>query len=284
MNSPVVQGARIIAAWLVLLLVATTPATEVPAESKQSAGTFTLATFNVFYGNPDLPGIARAIADTKADLICLQETNADSERHLRREFASHYPYMMFRGGVDQDGMAVLSTTPLTTLEFVPPKHGLFGSWLFQTPIAGTNVQFAVVHLNPPDVHSANSVAGLLRMLERAGEIQTREVAALWERLSTNQPLVVLGDFNGFASGAAVKFLRDRGLRNSAESLPTGEARAGTWSPPGLSTLLNLRIDHVLHSQHFAAIAERVLPTQASDHRPLVVTFRLVQAATGPAIH
>ncbi len=251
---------------------------EGPARAAQSVGTFTVATFNIFYGNPDLPGNARAIVDTAADVVCLQETNVESESFLRREVAHRYPHLLFRGGVNpesQDGMAVLSKTPLTAPEFVPPAHGLFGSWVFQTPIAGTNVQFAVVHLNPPDVHSANSVAGLLRMFERAGEIQTREVAALWERLSTNQPLVVLGDFNGFASGAAVKFLRDRGLRSSAESLRTREARAGTWSPPGFGALPSLRIDHVLHSEHLVIIQERVIPTQASDHRPLVVTLRWI---------
>lgn len=255
--------------------LATTPATADSADARRSADTFTVATFNIFHGNPNLPGIARAIADTEADLVCLQETNPASERYLRREFANRYPHMMFGGGVDQDGMAVLSTTPLTALEFVPPKHGLFGSWLFHTPLAGSYVQFALVHLQPPDVLNATSVAALLRNFDRAGETQTQEISALWERLHPNQPRVVLGDFNSFASGPAMSFLRDQGMRNSTEALPEGATRKGTWSPPVFGFLPNLRIDHLLHSRHFATIEERVIATEASDHRPLVVTLRLI---------
>ncbi len=112
------------------------------------------------------------------------------------------------------------------------------------------------------------------MFERSGEIQLPEITALWQHLNPDQPLVVLGDFNGFATSPAVGFLRDRGLSDAAAARRDREARLCTWSPPGLDGLVCLRIDHVLHSRYFLSDSLRVVPSQASDHRPLVVALRL----------
>lgn len=234
----------------------------------------TVATFNVFYGNRDLSGVATAIAATQADVVCLQETNAESERFLRGQFSMRYPHQAYHGSVGQGGFGVLSVVPLSDFRVIPPTHGLFGSWLFRAVWTDTFVEFAVVHLHPPDVDQATSLAGVMRMFERSEEIQSREIAALWQHLNPDRPLVVLGDFNGFASGPAVGFLRDRGLSDAVAARGDREGRVCTWSPPGLDGLLCLRIDHVLYSRHFRSDSVRVVPTRASDHRPLVVTLQL----------
>ena len=44
--------------------------------------TLTVATFNINWGNPDLPGVANVISRSQADLVALQETNDRSARYL----------------------------------------------------------------------------------------------------------------------------------------------------------------------------------------------------------
>ena len=51
---------------------------------------FTVATYNINYGNVDLKKIARIIRKADADLVCLQETNRQSEKHLRRALRRKY--------------------------------------------------------------------------------------------------------------------------------------------------------------------------------------------------
>ncbi len=134
-----------------LVLIWLGPSAAHATEPSEATNRLTVATFNILYGNRDLPGVATAIAATKADVVCLQETNAESERFLRGEFSTRYRHQAYHGGVGQDGFGILSVTPLSDLRFIPPTHGLFGSWLFRAAWAGTNVQFAVVHLHLPNL-------------------------------------------------------------------------------------------------------------------------------------
>jgi hypothetical protein len=102
------------------LLFAAQPSST-PASSpsaSQPVPCLTLGTFNINYGSEDLAAIALAVRQSKADIVCLQETSAASERFLQRELRREYPIQRYRGhngrlGAERFGF--LSTLPLSKL-------------------------------------------------------------------------------------------------------------------------------------------------------------------------
>ena len=58
-----------------------------------------VATYNINYGNRQLNAVAEAIRRADADVVCLQETNVESENYLRQEFSNTYSYIRFQGDV-----------------------------------------------------------------------------------------------------------------------------------------------------------------------------------------
>ncbi len=63
--------------------------------SARAPVTFTVASYNINYGNPNLGEVYKAIVTADADVVCLQETNRSSEAYLRRRFREKYRYTSF---------------------------------------------------------------------------------------------------------------------------------------------------------------------------------------------
>ena len=84
--------------------------------------------------------------------------------------------------------------------------------------------------------------------------------------------IVAGDLNATPwSQPFRRLLHDGGLTNSQ----LGYGLELTF-PSGSSRLVQVSIDHVLHSEGFAVIDRRLGPALGSDHLPVVVDFALVE--------
>lgn len=246
------------------------------APTTAPAGRFAVATYNVLYKNRDLKELVETIRKAQADLVALQETNAASERALRRELSRLYPHMAFRHAPQAGGFALLSKSPLRNVTYVRPRHGYFGMLTARAMLGGKDVQVANVHLHPFNPRKGESPVAALLQSEKVRE---KEIAYFAKRLAPKGPVIVLGDFNTTSQMAAPKRLSSRGFIDSFASVTENSDRHATWrlQQPGME--LGLRIDYIFHTADVRTVGSRVIPSKASDHD--LVVSKLAWAKAGP---
>jgi len=66
---------------------------------------FSIATYNINYGNPDLKLIVETIMQSGADFVALQETNSESEKYFKSHLSKLYPFMKFHRAAAAGGSA-----------------------------------------------------------------------------------------------------------------------------------------------------------------------------------
>ncbi len=231
---------------------------------------FTVATFNMNWGNVDLDDTVEIIRRSGADVVCMQETNAASERRIRRRLARLYPHMEFRrGGAFSDGFAVLSKTPLARVRMIPARHGFFGTLVAETRLMGRRVQFASVHLEPVYPRNNEGFLGMIGVFLRTEEIHRREIAHIYSNLERDVPTVIAGDMNSVSFGSAPLFLAARGFTDSFASVTKDADRRVTWRWTYQGRKYRFRIDYVFHSADFVTLRSRIVPCESSDHHMVV---------------
>ena len=86
---------------------------------------FRILTYNVNWGGarPDLA--ADLIRSSGADIVCLQETTPEWERHLRPSLARDYSFAAFRHSTTRTGggLAFLARVPAREVAYVPSHTG-----------------------------------------------------------------------------------------------------------------------------------------------------------------
>jgi len=242
-----------------------------------SAGTneFTVATWNILYRNPNLAALMPTLRAVDADLVALQETNPESERHLRQTLTATYAHMRFIGGKRSDGFGFLSKTPLRTLRFVDGLPEWRGTWVAEVELGGRSVQVVSVHLATPKARQMTSMTGMLRTFQEADETHALEMRRLEPFLKTG-PTLVLGDFNSLSVSYPATFLRQRGFVDSFASVTEHADRQGTWVTRQGEQSWPFRIDFIYHDAALATVRSRIVASDASDHRLVVSSLRWVK--------
>ena len=229
-------------------------------------------TYNIHHGEGldgrlDLERIAKVITDARADLVGLQEVDRGVERTQRRDlpaelarltglavrFESNLPH---QGG--EYGNAVLSRFPITVsrnTRYRAPRPGEQRGFLQVTLEAhGREIMFINTHLD--------FRAGDEERLASVQELRTAVAAA------GARPVIMVGDFNAVPASAPIarvaEFMRD------------------AWTAVGVGPGFTIpvrkpakRIDYIWFSPGaLTPINATVINSEASDHLPLVVEFRL----------
>ncbi|MFB7828644.1 endonuclease/exonuclease/phosphatase family protein [Streptomyces hydrogenans] len=210
----------------------------------------TVVQHNVADDNADPAGTARALADSGADLIALQELVDPALDTYRRTLAPRYPYHSVQGTV-----GLWSRHPLTgarALDIRP--QGITEPWRralraeVRSPygtVAAYVVHLPSVRLGPGGLASA----------------RRDESAALLGGILAADPsdrIVLAGDLNGTVD--------DRGLAPLTSRLVAPERGLALSYPAALPLA---RIDQVLaRGAHVPAV--RTLPATGSDHLPVLV--------------
>jgi endonuclease/exonuclease/phosphatase family metal-dependent hydrolase len=215
--------------------------------------------------------IARVIAQSKPDIVALQELDVGRARtqhidqartiarNLEMELQFH-PAMYLEEG--QYGNAVLSRFPmrLVRADRLPALN----------PSVRTEPRGALwvaVDVAGVEVHVINTHLGLGRRtkLEQARALLGSQWVAHPERRG---PVILCGDFNARPSSAVYREIH--GALRDAQLELDGHRPQYTWS----SICPLTRIDHVFVGDSLSVVAARVPKTRlariASDHRPLVV--------------
>ncbi len=100
-----------------------------------------------------------------------------------------------------------------------------------------------------------------------------EFASLWAA-GRQGPKVIVGDFNASPWSYSFRRLRmETGLRNSQAGFGLELSYPADANP-----LLQLSIDHLLHSSDLEVVDRRLGPSLGSDHLPLVVDLSLVDSS------
>jgi endonuclease/exonuclease/phosphatase family metal-dependent hydrolase len=254
-----------------------TRSTEPPTAA--SPESIRVATYNINWGNPNLDAVLGAIRQADADLVCLQETNAQSAAALRREFADDYPHLGFYGSVEPfaaGGFAVLSRLPVTREGFLPQREALFGTCILEVRAGDQLVQVIVVHLQPVLFQKRGgdvTALSVLRALEAAEQTHGKEMHQILTRVRTDVPTLIVGDFNSVSKFQA-SMLAERGFVDSFAAVNENPDSHPTWHWPIKLGDVTLRIDYIFHSPSFRALSSRVVRTAGSDHYLLLSELAL----------
>ena len=228
-------------------------------------------------GIDNLARVAELVAESQADVILLQEVDRGTQRsggvdhvaELRRLTGYHGAFgrtLDYQGG--QYGIAILSRWPIVSdsmiqLPVVPPQERAGGSYeprgalhaRIAVPGARETVHVVNTHLDPSrDPHyRRQEIAGVLRAIAGIG----------------GGTVFLGGDLNATPDDSAIASIGGSGLRDAWVACN----RAG----PGLTFPASApvkRIDYLWLPAGAACSDASVLATQASDHRPLLVTLIL----------
>ncbi len=237
-------------------------------------------TFNIHHGEGldgrlDLERIARVIKAERADVVALQEVDRGTERTQKRDVAAELAALTglrfefgknldFQGGAY--GNAILSRFPLTQvtntlLRMVRPgeQRGILQA---RITVGGRSLVFMATHLDhrSPDDDRVSSVQ------------QIRELAAAWPK---DLPIIIAGDFNDSPTSRTHREMKGR-FSDAWEAAGEGPGPTIPVANP------NRRIDYVWFTagRGLEPIKARVPRSDASDHLPVAVEFRL-EAAVRP---
>ena len=228
-------------------------------------------------GVDNLERVARIVADEGADIVLLQEVdrgtqrsgNVDQVAELRRMTGFHGAFgrtLDYQGG--QYGIAILSRWPIVTdtmiqLPVVPPQERAGGSYEPRGALhARVSVPGRPQPINVVNTHLDPSGDPHYRRQEIAGVL--RAIAGMDDGLT-----FLGGDLNATPDDSAIASIAGSGLRDAWIACG-GEG-------PGLSYPASTpvkRIDYLWLPAPVVCTDARVLETQASDHRPVLVTFTI----------
>jgi len=231
---------------------------------------FTVATFNMNWGNVDLADTVRVIAGAEADVVCMQETNPESERAIREGLSRVYPHMHFTRDVRySSGFAVLSRTPLSNVRFLEPEFGFFGTLFADIELGGRRVRVASVHLEPVVPRNGEGAGDILALFFKVEGLHLKEIGRIAAELPEGVPSIVAGDLNSASFGSAPRFLKNRGFVDSFAAVTPKPDAHTTWHWNHHGTDLRFRIDYVFHSPEMRTLESRVVEAPSSDHKLVV---------------
>jgi endonuclease/exonuclease/phosphatase family metal-dependent hydrolase len=227
-----------------------------------------LLTYNINWGGAGADQVAAIIQDSKADIVCLQETTPAWERLLLKELRSQFAFTSFKesevrmGG----GLAFFSKLPAREVAYIRSETGWFDGWIVEFQTAIGPVQVLNVHLRPPVSDQGGWISGYLGTRDD----RVLEMERFYRHINPNVPLIVAGDFNDSENSRVVNWLENRGLTNA---LPQFDRSTPTWQWRYRGIKLRRRMDHIMYSHQLHCTASEVINEGPSDHFPVVASFR-----------
>jgi endonuclease/exonuclease/phosphatase family metal-dependent hydrolase len=228
-----------------------------------------ILTYNVNWGFVHPDKVASYLATENADIICLQETHRNWKNYLGARLAQQYTWGRFREWSSAGGMAIISKYKVYDLNWIKPEDNWFPAFFAraETPIG--KIQILNVHLKPPLSEEGKLSA---EVSPETGDEHIAEIEWFLRRADPNQPMIILGDFNGNEKDKAIRRLTEAGW---TDALWRYDKKSITWqwkTPAGLE--LKERFDHILYNQFLDCTGAKVTETEGSDHLP--VTAVIVQ--------
>lgn len=219
------------------------------AQLKEGETAIKVASFNLWYGNPDSAGIAAEVRRLDADVVTLIEVGPD-KRAMVEGLKDLYPYQAECFADAYCHLAILSKFPIGASV---AKSSWEGPPLMLVRLGGKARDLAVMGVHT--IRFPHSRA------------QFRQVRALARFIETMPGrMVVMGDFNATPFSRVTRTVETETGLVRLTSLPT-------W--PAWIELPQVAIDHIFASPDMRVIEdERVGRPMGSDHYPIVMTLAL----------
>lgn len=225
--------------------------------------TLRIATYNVRFGNPGFVAGLDAIAQTRADIVCVQEVGADWRRAIDRGLARDFPFREYVADPARGGLAFLSRHPIVKVSAHAGLEGGYGFAVADIIVNGAKLRVLNVHLRP---------AHQFERARPAREPQRlREMAAVLSEVDAEVPTLVVGDLSSLPASDPVELALSAGLVSTHRD----QALLPTWAPKGPGVMPELRHDYVMYTPHFRVLGEEVVESWVSDHCPLVAELAWV---------
>lgn len=234
------------------------------------------------------------LADSDADIICLQEawlrsnrSKYMSERKLRKALAD-YPYYSSAYAVKDHGsrLIVLSKYPIISTRPIDLRSDFNGGAVFTIKVGEKKLILYNLHLEsfgltPEDKQQYLDMAhegktehlskAIYRKFTPSFKARAKQVEQVYQDIHYQESpyVVVCGDFND----TPISYTHHRlssGLNDAIATTGVG-ANFSYW----LRNLVGIRIDHIVYSDMIECRAAQVDPsTDVSDHKPLFCYIRL----------
>jgi vancomycin resistance protein VanJ len=225
---------------------------------------FTIASYNINFGNGHDPDTVDVVAALDTDVILLQETTEESEAAIRAVLDARYPEIHFHHCCRAGGLGILSRFPIVDEGVLEPTVGPFPAWWARVKTPRGEVLLLDVHLRPPMSDGGSWVVGYFSTRDD----RMREMGTFFSQLPTHDlPMIVAGDFNENEKGRAIDLLGRKGLKSA---LPRFDPRAVTWHWSVAGSELRMMLDHVLTGEPLVPVSASVRHEGVSDHHPVIV--------------
>ncbi|MEW5741449.1 MAG: endonuclease/exonuclease/phosphatase family protein [Myxococcota bacterium] len=231
--------------------------------------TVSVMAFNVlFQGANDVESLA-AIKAQARDVLCLTELTPAFEATFTRELGADWPHRHFVPKAGTWGVGLASKRPLKDVKEFRVAPSKMPALEVTVDVGGKGVRFVCLHLTPPGMTQAKDDSLVARMAKNAA-VREKQAATLVARYkATKGPVVLLGDFNEEAGGAALEALEDAGWVRACEGRPCSGSFPGPVSPwPAL-----FLIDHV-YARGVKVLAAETVRAGGSDHYPVTATLQV----------
>lgn len=229
-------------------------------------------TFNVGNGLAEPSRLVHVLRQANADVVGLQELNADQARSLTSGLRDVYPYHVLR----PEGLAgkgVLSRFQLISHEQLA-LHSDRPDLAAAVQVHGTSLRVIVAHPPPPRLRGG-------RIAFDAPTLQ--QLKALASRALEHTPSVLLGDFNMTRRNRVYAQLSAAGLIDAFAVAGTGRG----WTMPvrvgnahikhrlhRVPLLPVARVDYIWYTRGLSAEAAWLGPDAGSDHLPVLARLSL----------
>lgn len=244
-----------------VLLGAAPPATEVVS----------VLAYNVLFQGSDHQRSVALIQKSDPDIVCLREVTPAFVGTFRRALGRTYPHQRFRPKQGTWGLGIVSKYRLSGFRRFPAKpHRLpAGQAVVHLPRGPLTV--VCVHLMPP-VAKRRASDGVLASMEKNAELRRRQGRYLARRFRRHRgPILIAGDFNEGASGAALDTLRRSGFENACQG--DGAHCGATWPVDTFFWPAAFDIDHIL-GRGVVFSGAQVLKGGGSDHFAIYARFQV----------
>lgn len=227
----------------------------------------TILSANVLFSAGGADELATMIVDSDADVVVLQEMTPGVFSQLAdNPLLAKYTHRDDTQSNSSFFTATFSRLPVTPRD-MPPYNGRITTTTF--PLAEANplpspFTMTAVHLSAP--------------MRPSIVPEWKEQLASLAQLPTDEPSVLVGDFNATSDHRPFRTLVASGWTNTHDEKGCGFD--ATFPSREFFPVPLLRIDHVLVSDHFEVVEVDVLaPTNGSDHLAVLATVRLADTAT-----
>lgn len=239
------------------------------------------------------------ILEQKADIVLLQEYNADMNPQVQDIMSQVYPY---GSGNEANSRfkSIFCKFPIVSYEQLmvdanDPNYELFQNAIYYKknhdgveimPISRMKLKIGEKVVQIFNCHlMSNNYSVVIRNLHKKGESFIHGFLPIWRRIDfglkarelqaqiicknieLGLPTIICGDFNDVSGAPSLRILKKRGF---VDAWWKGGLGFG-FTFHGLG--LRLRLDHILHSPHELNLKKINVPhSEVSDHYPLVSNF------------